>query len=167
MPVTPRNRKARATNRPSTSSRSIDPVSSLLSPPNPKTTSTNPVHPFFTPRRNPLRKLTSSSSNSRNGGLPSPEASPSHRSKRQRVAKSICGEDEKPEFLKPEIYGCNVEEEEVRENVVLVPPKKIRSTMSNRILMRSLGGYELSSGNSGYRAHHCAGRFLTISRVKC
>lgn len=159
MPVTPRNRKARAADRPSTSSRNIDPASSLPSPPNPKTTSVNPVHAFFTPRRNPLRKLTPSASNSRSRGLPSPEASPSHRSKRQRVARPLFGGDEEPEFLKPQV-GRGEEEEEEPEIVLPALPKKIRSTFSSRILMRSLGGYGLGSRSAGYREHHCAGRFF-------
>lgn len=159
MPVTPRNRKARATDRPSTSSRSIDPASSLLSPPNPKTTSVNPVHAFFTPRRNPLRNLSSSASNSRSRGLPSPEASPSHRSKRRRVVKPLFGGDEEPEFLKPEVDDHETEEEEEPEIVLPALPKKIRSTFNSRMLMRSLGGYGLGSRNAAYRGHHCAGGF--------
>lgn len=167
MPVTPRNRKARAADRPSTSSRSIDPASSLLSPPNPKTTSVNPVHAFFTPRRNPLRKLAPSASNSRTRGLPSPEASPSHRSKRQRVARPLFGADEEPEFLKPQVDGHGIEEEEEPEIVLPALPKKIRSSFNSRILMRSLGGYGLGSRSAGYREHHCAGVFLSCHAVKC
>lgn len=158
MPVTPRNRKARAANRPGTSSRSIDPASSLLSPPNPKATSLNPVHAFFAPRRDPLQNLSPSGGNSRGRGLPSPEASPSHRSKRQRVAKSLFGENEEPEFIKPEIDKQGIIQEGP-EIVLSAIPKRIRPTLRNRILMRSLGGYELGSRNASYRGHHCAGRF--------
>lgn len=165
MPVTPSNRKAHSDKRTAISTRSIDPESNLLSPPNHKApTSTSAVHPFFTPRRNPLRKVTSSGSNSRGRGLPSPEASPSHRqSKRSRISKSLFGENEQPIFITPLI-----EDAETRGGTGLEPgpppplPKKIKSTFSNRVLMRSLGGYGVSWRDPGQRGFSCAGMGLLI-----
>lgn len=118
-------------------------------------------------RRNPPRKLTPSGSNSRGRGLPSPEASLSHRLKRLRVSRLLFGADEEPEFLKPEVENpAEVEEEEEEPEVVLPAlPKKIRSSFNSRILMRSLGGYGLGSRSvGGYQQHHCAGMFF-LTRV--
>lgn len=147
-----------------TENASIDPVSSLLSPP-PAKTSSPAIHAFFTPRQRGRRVLNSITPNQSRVHLLSPEDSPSavRASKRiridsspipasfdERVRSSTCQTEE----------TISEEKTEEAEELVLEPPRqRIKPNTRIRTLMRSMGGLDL--GTKGYgvgpRGLHCAG----------
>ncbi|TGZ80497.1 WD40 repeat-like protein [Ascodesmis nigricans] len=142
---------------PTSENASIDPTSSLLSPPAAKTPKPS-IHAFFTPRR-ALGPIPQNSVNSRSSRihLLSPDDSPSARGvKRQRIDSSPIAKrvSDRPSVL----FGEDVveEDERVEQELVMPPPRqRVQPSMGIRALTRSLGGLGMGLGRAQRRIH-CA-----------